>query len=205
MKTDAGEVVTTRFRLMATGALSAALTPNFEGLDTFRGDIYHTAHWPHGRVDFTSRRVAVIGTGSSGIQSIPIIAQPADQLCVFQRTPNYSVPDRNKALTRAEMAEVKANYEERRQLSWHSGGGSPYIGTARKTMELPPQERRAAFEKRWQLHVKLVRVRRTPIVSVDATAIYTTDAHYDLDAIVLATGFDAMTGALANRHRRAGR
>jgi len=265
VRTDAGEVVTTRFCLMATGALSAALTPNFEGLDTFRGDIYHTAHWPHGGVDFSGRRVAVIGTGSSGIQSIPIIAQQADQLCVFQRTPNYSVPARNKPLTPTEMAEVKANYDERRWLSWHSGGGSPYIGTARKTMELPPEERRAAFEKRWQLggvlfsktfpdqmidpvaneearkfyeekvraviddpevadllipndhpigtkrictdsnyfqtfnqpHVKLVSVRQTPIVSVDATGINTTDAHYDLDAIVLATGFDAMTGALA--------
>jgi cation diffusion facilitator CzcD-associated flavoprotein CzcO len=265
LTTDAGEVVTARFCVMATGALSAALTPDFEGLDAFSGDVYHTAHWPHEGVDFTGKRVAVIGTGSSGIQSIPVIADQAARLYVFQRTPNYSVPARNVPLAAAEMAQVKANYDDRRRLSWRSAGGSPYLGSAKKTMEVSPEERRAAFEKRWQLggvlfsktfpdqminpvaneearkfyeekvraviddpevadllipsdhpigtkrictdsnyfqtfnrtHVKLVSVRQTPIVSVDTTGMTTTDAHYDLDAIVLATGFDAMTGALA--------
>ena len=88
--TDTGEVVHARFCIMATGPLSAALHPDFRGLDTFAGEVYHTAYWPHDGVDFTGKRVAVIGTGSSGVQSIPIIARQAEQLYVFQRTPNYS-------------------------------------------------------------------------------------------------------------------
>ncbi len=263
--TDAGEVIDTRFCVMATGPLSAAMTPNFDGLDTFAGEVHHTAHWPHGGVDFTGKRVAVIGTGSSGIQSIPVIAEQAAQLYVFQRTPNYSVPAGNRTLTPEDVAEIKANYDERRRLSWRSGGGSPHITAAKPTMEYTPEERRAAFERRWQLGgvlfsktfpdqmidpaaneeakkfyeekiraivddpevaellipddhpigtkrictdshyfetfnkptVTLVGVRKTPIVSIDARGINTTAAHYDLDMIVLATGFDAMTGTLA--------
>jgi cyclohexanone monooxygenase len=263
--TDTGEVVTARFCLMATGPLSAAMTPRFAGLDSFAGQIYHTAHWPHTPVEFTGKRVGVIGTGSSGIQSIPIIAEQAAELYVFQRTPNYSVPAGNKPLSTDELAEIKANYAERRRLSWRSGGGSPHIAHPKMTMEVPPEERRAEFEKRWQLggvlfsktfpdqmidsaaneeartfyeekiraviddpkvaellipsdhpigtkrictdtnyfqtfnrpNVKLVSVRDTPIESVDPTGINTSHAHYDLDIIVLATGFDAMTGTLA--------
>ncbi|KUI25884.1 cyclohexanone monooxygenase [Mycobacterium sp. IS-1496] len=263
--TDTGEVLSTRFCIMATGPLSAALTPQFPGLDTFAGEIYHTADWPHEDVDFTGKRVAVIGTGSSGIQSIPIIAEVAAQLYVFQRTPNYSVPAGNRPLTEQDIAAVKANYDERRQLSWRSGGGSPHIAHPKLTMEVSPEERRAAFEKRWELggvlfsktfrdqmidpraneeartfyeekiraviddpevadllipndhpigtkrictdtnyfqtfnrsNVELISVRKTPIESVDPTGINTSEAHYDVDTIVLATGFDAMTGALA--------
>ncbi|MET0703447.1 MAG: NAD(P)/FAD-dependent oxidoreductase [Mycobacterium sp.] len=263
--TDTGEVISARFCLMATGPLSAAMTPAFAGLDSFAGQIYHTAHWPHDAVDFTGKRVGVIGTGSSGIQSIPIIAEQAAHLYVFQRTPNYSVPAGNKPLSVDDLAKIKANYGERRRLSWRSGGGSPHIAHPKMTMEVSPEERRAQFEHRWQLggvlfsktfpdqmidptandearrfyeqkiraviddpevadllipsdhpigtkrictdtnyfqtfnrpNVSLVSVRTTPIESVDATGINTNDAHYDLDIIVLATGFDAMTGALA--------
>jgi len=263
--TDSGETVRARFCLMATGPLSAAITPKFNGLETFEGQVYHTAHWPHEDVDFTGKRVAVIGTGSSGIQSIPIVAEQATQLYVFQRTPNYSVPAGNSPLTPEDMAEIKATYDERRRLSWRSGGGSPHIAHPSRTMEVSPEERRQAFENRWQLggvlfsktfpdqmvdaaandearkfyeekiraliddpevagllipddhpigtkrictdthyfqtynrpNVELISVRKTPIESVDATGINTTDAHYDVDMIVLATGFDAMTGALA--------
>lgn len=263
--TEAGERVTARFCVMATGPLSAAMTPPFPGLDTFAGQVYHTAAWPHEPVDFTDKRVAVIGTGSSGIQSIPIIAEAASQLYVFQRTPNYSVPAGNRPLSDSDRAEVKAHYAERRRMSWRSGGGSPHVAHPKLTMEATPEERREAFEKRWELggvlfsktfadqmidpvaneearkfyeekvraviddpaladllipndhpigtkrictdsnyfqtfnrpNVKLISVRKTPIMSIDATGINTTDAHYDLDAIVLATGFDAMTGALA--------
>ncbi|MGE2713134.1 flavin-containing monooxygenase [Mycolicibacterium litorale] len=263
--TDTGTVLTARFCIMATGPLSAALTPRFPGLDTFAGDIYHTANWPHDDVDFTGKRVAVIGTGSSGIQSIPIIADQAAQLYVFQRTPNYSVPAGNRPLTPEDIATVKANYDERRQLSWRSGGGSPHIAHPKLTMEVSAEERRAAFERRWELggvlfsktfrdqmidpqaneearrfyeekvraviddpevadlliptdhpigtkrictdtnyfqtfnrpNVELISVRKSPIESVDPSGINTTEAHYDVDAIVLATGFDAMTGALA--------
>ena len=263
--TDTGETVSARFCVMATGPLSAALTPDFPGLSTFAGEVYHTAHWPEEAVDFTGKRVAVIGTGSSGIQSIPIIAEAADSLVVFQRTPNYSVPAGNRALTDEDVADYKAGYDERRRLSWRSGGGSPHIAHPKLTMEATAEERRAAFEKRWELggvlfsktfsdqltdmdandearrfyeekvraviddpevadlliptdhpigtkrictdtnyfqtfnrsHVELVSVRRTPIESIDTTGINTSDARFDIDAIVLATGFDAMTGALA--------
>jgi cation diffusion facilitator CzcD-associated flavoprotein CzcO len=267
--TDGGEVFTARFCLMATGPLSAAMVPNFAGLDTFAGEVYHTAHWPLDPVDFTGKRVAVIGTGSSGIQSIPIIAEQAEHLYVFQRTPNYSIPAGNKPLSGDELAEIKAGYPERRRLSWRSGGGSPHITAPKLTLEYTDEERRAAFEKRWQLggvlysktfpdqmtdlaandearrfyeekiraviddpaiadlliptdhpigtkrictdsnyfqtfnkpNVSLVSVRANPIESVDATGINTAGAdqtaHYDLDAIVFATGFDALTGALA--------
>jgi cation diffusion facilitator CzcD-associated flavoprotein CzcO len=259
-----GQAITARFVVMATGALSAAITPAFDGLDRFRGDIYHTAHWPHEGVDFTGKRVAVIGTGSSGIQSIPIFAEQADHLYVFQRTPNYSIPAGNAALTAEQVAEVKATYAERRRVSFRSGGGSPYVGTTKLTFEVSEDERREAYEKRWQLggvlfsktfpdqltnqaandearrffvekvraviddpgvaellipndhpigakrictdtnyfqtfnrtNVTLISVRRTPIVSVDDTGIHTSDEHIDLDAIVFATGFDALTGSL---------
>ena len=149
--TDTGEAVQARFCIMATGPLSAALTPDFRGLDTFAGEVHHTAYWPHEGVDFTGRRVAVIGTGSSGVQSIPIIAEQAEQLYVFQRTPNYSVPAGNRPLTDEEIADVKANYAARRRLSWRSGGGSPHIMHPKLTLEASPEERRTAFEKRWEL------------------------------------------------------
>jgi cation diffusion facilitator CzcD-associated flavoprotein CzcO len=265
VRTDTGEQVRARFCIMATGPLSAALTPDFNGLNTFGGDVYHTAHWPHDPVDFTGKRVAVIGTGSSGIQSVPVIAEQAERLYVFQRTPNYSVPAGNSPLTDDDRACVKADYAERRRQSWGSGGGSPHVAHPKLTMEATPEERREAFEQRWQLggvlfsktfadqltdlaaneearkfyeqkvraviddpvvaellipadhpigtnrictdtnyfhtfnrpHVELISVRQTPIESVDATGIRTSAAHYDVDAIVLATGFDAMTGALA--------
>ncbi|WP_240630924.1 NAD(P)/FAD-dependent oxidoreductase [Mycolicibacterium sp. GF69] len=263
--TDSGQTLTARFCVMATGPLSAALTPDFPGLDSYAGQLYHTAHWPHEAVDFTGKRVAVIGTGSSGIQSIPIIAEQAERLFVFQRTPNYSVPAGNRPLSDEDRAQIKATYAERRRLSWRSGGGSPHIAHPKLTLQVTPEERWAAFEKRWELggvlfsktfsdqmidmaaneearkfyeekvraviddpevaellipddhpigtkrictdtnyfqtfnepHVTLVSVRQTPIVSVDADGINTTAAHYGVDAIVLATGFDAMTGALA--------
>ena len=264
VSTDTGQTISARFCLMATGPLSAALTPDFDGLDTFAGEIHHTARWPHQPVDFAGKRVAVIGTGSSGIQSIPVIAEQAAHLYVFQRTPNYSVPAGNKPLSAAELDDIKAAYPRRRALSWRSGGGSPHVTAPKPTMQFTPEERRAFFEKRWQLggvlfsktfpdqmtdleandearkfyeekvraviddpaiadllipddhpigtkrictdssyfqtfnraDVSLVSVRATPIESVDAAGINTTDTHYDVDMIVLATGFDAMTGAL---------
>ncbi len=263
--TDNGPALSARFCVLATGPLSAAMTPNFTGLDTYAGEVYHTAAWPHDPVDFTGKRVAVIGTGSSGIQSIPIIAEQAAHLYVFQRTPNYSVPAGNKPLTTGELDDIKVGYAERRRLSWGSGGGSPHITAPKPTMEFTPEERHAAFERRWQLggvlfsktfpdqmtdleandearkfyeekvraviedpvvadmlipddhpigakrictdsnyfqtfnrpNVSLISVRTTPIESVDAAGINTTEEHFDLDMIVLATGFDALTGALA--------
>src|SRR5205807_10601897 len=115
IRTDDGAVVTARFFISAVGCLSAANVPSIPGLDRFDGTWHHTGAWPHEGVDFTGKRVALIGTGSTGIQATPVIAEQADHLFVFQRTPNYSVPARNHPLTQEQLAEIKANYGEIRR------------------------------------------------------------------------------------------
>ena len=107
VRTDQGQRLEARFCIMATGCLSAANKPNIAGADDFRGPTYHTGEWPHETVDFTGKRVGVIGTGSSAIQAIPIIAQQAQHLTVFQRTPNFSVPAHNQALDANYVTDVK--------------------------------------------------------------------------------------------------
>ena len=126
IRTDTGEVVSARFMVLAVGPLSNANIPAIERMESFGGAVYHTAHWPHQGVDFTGQRVGVIGTGSSGIQAIPCIAQQASQLYVFQRSPNYSVPAGNVPLDDDVRHAQKAGYPERRRLSMASGGGSPH-------------------------------------------------------------------------------
>jgi len=105
-----GERVTATYCVMATGCLSSANMPKFAGIDSFQGETYHTGHWPHEGVDFGGKRVGVIGTGSSAIQSIPILARQAAHLYVFQRTPNYTIPAHNGPLDPAYQAAVKADY-----------------------------------------------------------------------------------------------
>ena len=114
IETDRGDRVTAKFCIMAVGCLSAPNRPAFPGMDDFKGPIYHTGEWPHEGVDFTGLRVGVIGTGSSAIQSIPIIAQQAAQLTVFQRTATWSVPAWNEALSEDYLKEAKAHYPELR-------------------------------------------------------------------------------------------
>src|ERR1044072_4608762 len=124
VETDRGDRVSARFCVMATGCLSDAQVPDFEGLDSFEGKWYHTGGWPHQGVDCTGRRVGVIGTGSSAIQSIPIIARQARHLYVFQRTPNYSMPAQNAPLDAEYERRVKAAYADfRRQARESRGGG----------------------------------------------------------------------------------
>lgn len=262
--TDAGEVVSARFCVLAVGPLSTANIPAIEGLESFAGEVYHTARWPHEGVDFTGKRVGVIGTGSSGIQAIPCIAQQAAQLVVFQRTANYSVPAGNVPLDDATRRAQKAGYAERRRLSMASGGGSPHQPHPKLAVEASPEELQEAYQRRWELggvlfsktfadqmvtieanetarkfweekvraviddpktaellipndhpigtkrictddnyyqtfnrdNVSLVNLRATPIERIDAAGVHTCDAHYELDALVFATGFDAMTGSL---------
>ena len=110
--TDRGETLHARYCIMALGCLSSANMPRFEGLENFAGDWYHTGRWPHHRVSFAGKRVGVVGTGSSAIQSIPVIAAEAAHLTVFQRTANYSVPAHNGPLSAERQAEIKANYAE---------------------------------------------------------------------------------------------
>ncbi|MEV0111224.1 NAD(P)/FAD-dependent oxidoreductase [Nocardia sp. NPDC050799] len=263
--TDTDSRVTARFVVLATGPLSNANTPAIEGLDTFAGRLLHTSAWPHEGVDPTGQRVGVIGTGSSGIQAIPVLAEQAARLHVFQRTANYSVPAGNTALDEELRREQKANYAERRRLSMASGGGSPHQAHPKPTLAVSEAERRAAYEQRWQLggvlfsktfpdqltdpaanetarlfweekiraelddprvaelliprdhpigtkrictdtnyyrtfnreNVQLVDLRATPIERIDAGGLHTTDSYFPLDILVLATGFDAMTGSVA--------
>ena len=110
IETDTGRVVSARFCILATGCLSSANLPDFAGRDDFVGDTYHTGRWPHEGVDFSGRRVGIVGTGSSAIQAIPVIAAQAAHLTVFQRTPNYSIPARNAPIDKELVAEIKAEY-----------------------------------------------------------------------------------------------
>src|ERR1700688_4962850 len=110
IETDRGDSISAKFCIMAVGCLSAPNRPNFRGIEDFRGPIYHTGQWPHQGVDFTGLRVGVIGTGSSAIQSIPIIAQQAASLTVFQRTATWSVPAWNEKLTPEYLVAAKADY-----------------------------------------------------------------------------------------------
>ncbi|UVO12474.1 NAD(P)/FAD-dependent oxidoreductase [Mycobacterium sp. SVM_VP21] len=264
VRTDGGDVVSAKFCVLAVGPLSNANIPAIAGLETFGGQIYHTGRWPHEGVNFTGKRVGVIGTGSSGIQVIPPIAEQAAHLNVFQRTANYSVPAGNIPLDDATRQAQKAGYAERRQLSMDSGGGSPHRPHPKLAVQASAEELRDAYEKRWQLggvlfaktfpdqtttieandtarmfweekvraviddpataellipkdhpigtkrictdsnyfqtfnrdNVSLVNLRATPIERIDAAGVHTSDAHYELDALVFATGFDAMTGSV---------
>ena len=99
VRSDSGKTYKTRYVINAVGCLSSANKPNIPGIVNFNGDIYHTGEWPHEEVVFKNKKVGVIGTGSSGIQAIPVIAESAEKVTVFQRTPNYSIPARNQKLT----------------------------------------------------------------------------------------------------------
>ncbi len=267
VNTDRGEVVTAQFCVMATGNLSLPNVPKFKGLDTFSGNWYHTGLWPTEGVDFTGLRVGVIGTGSSGIQSIPIIAQQARHLYVFQRTPNFSLPARNAPLDPARVEVIKKNYPALREAARRSKGANALYSVPDKSaLEVAPEERERAYSERWDIgglnylraytdlfvnkdanetaaefirrkiramvraketaealvpkdhyvgtkrpctdtdyyetfnreNVTLIDVKRSPILQVIATGVQTQDAQYELDALVFATGYDAITGALLN-------
>ncbi|MFP6630573.1 MAG: NAD(P)/FAD-dependent oxidoreductase, partial [Myxococcota bacterium] len=115
VQTDQGDCVSAQFLISAVGCLSAANIPKIDGIESFEGEHYHTGAWPHEGVDFTGKRVGLIGTGSTGIQATPVIAAEAEQLTVFQRTANFSVPARDVPLTPEDSREIKANYAEIRR------------------------------------------------------------------------------------------
>ncbi|MFW0793954.1 NAD(P)/FAD-dependent oxidoreductase [Gordonia sp. CPCC 205515] len=264
VRTDVGDTVSARFVVLAVGPLSSANIPEIPGLESFSGGVYHTSSWPHDGVDFTGQRVGVIGTGSSGIQTIPKVAADARDLYVFQRTANYSIPAGNVPLDDDTRATQKAGYAERRRLSMASGGGSPHQAHPQSALAVDDGERRAAYEKRWELggvlfsktfpdqltdadanrtarefweskvraviddpavadlltpqdhpigakrictddhyfetfnrdNVHLVDLRANPIERITPEGVETSDATIALDALVLATGFDAMTGTI---------
>jgi cation diffusion facilitator CzcD-associated flavoprotein CzcO len=265
LETEAGETFAARFCVMATGCLSAAQIPQIPGLDSFGGDWYHTGNWPQEGVDFTGRKVGVVGTGSTGIQVIPELVEEAEHVTVFQRTANFSVPSRNRPLDDETRQAVKARYREFRQAARESFLGVSVEGTGLSALALSPEERTRIFEERWQIgggmpvlvafndllvdreandavadfvrgkiraavkdpelaelltpkdfpigakrlcqhgeyweiynrdDVTLVDIRRHPILEITPHGIRTDEREYELDAIVFATGFDALTGAL---------
>ncbi len=150
--TDQGDVLTARFVVFATGCLSSTNVPHFVGTDSFTGDTYHTGEWPHEGVDFTGKSVGLIGTGSSAIQSIPIIAAQAKHLTVFQRTATYSVPARNDSIDKDYVKDVKANYNEFRELNKQQTAafGSRIRRGEQSALEVSDAERRQEFERRWE-------------------------------------------------------
>jgi cation diffusion facilitator CzcD-associated flavoprotein CzcO len=264
VRTEDGGVVSARFCVLATGVLSVAQVPAIEGLDTFQGRWFHTGDWPHEGVDVTGQRVGVIGTGSSGTQLIPVVAEQAAHLTVFQRTANFCMPAQNHPMVAEVERQWKAEYPERRAKARVSGFGHNQLSNPKKAMEVSAEEREREFELRWQLgglymmrafsdilvdpvaneecaefvrgkireivrdpavaelltprgfhfgtkrlcsgtgyyetfnreNVSLVDVRRAPIERITPTGLATSDAEYELDVIVFATGFDAMTGSM---------
>src|SRR4029077_19235190 len=144
---ESGQQATSRFLFTAIGILSAYTLPAIPGRDSFRGPAYHPARWPHTPVDFTGKRVGVIGTGATAIQAIPEIAKQAKQLTVFQRRPNWAAPLHNAKISKEEMERIKSRYDEiyahcATTAMWFIHQADP-----RKTMEVPPEEREAFWEK----------------------------------------------------------
>jgi cyclohexanone monooxygenase len=150
IETDCGDHVTAKFCIMAVGCLSAANRPPFRGREQFHGPIYHTGEWPHEGVDFTGLRVGVIGTGSSAIQSIPIIAQQASALTVFQRTATYSVPAWNEKLTPEYRKTIKADYPALRAKARARPTGFYFPFNMKPALEATPEERERQYQEAWQ-------------------------------------------------------
>ncbi|MCA6122262.1 alpha/beta hydrolase fold domain-containing protein [Bradyrhizobium sp. WSM 1704] len=267
--------ISCRYYIMATGCLSSPKPPEIDGVKDFKGEIYFTGRWPHQGVDLKGKRVAVIGTGSSAIQSIPLIAEQAAQLTVFQRTPNFALPAGNGPVPedrKTYFESDRAAYREQARLSM---AGVPYPQQTVVSWQLSDAERRERFEKAWaagdlvhiltQLwadqavdvdgnrivadlirekiraavndpataealtpydhpfgakrpcldtnyyatynrpNVTLVNLRQEPIKEITASGISTDKRSFDLDVIVFATGFDAMTGAIMAVHPISGR
>jgi cation diffusion facilitator CzcD-associated flavoprotein CzcO len=259
-----GRRARSRFLITAIGPLSAPTMPTIPGVDSFRGEAYHTGLWPHEPISFADKRVAVIGTGATAVQAITEIAKTVGHLTVFQRTPNWCAPLHNSAIDPATQARIKATYPEIFARCRQSFGCFIHDADPRKALEVSPQEREALFEKLYgepgfgiwmgnfrdvlvneeanatitefmrrkirervkdpavaakliptnhgfgtrrvplesgyyevynQPNVRLVDLRETPIERITPTGVKTSAARYDVDMIVYATGFDAITGA----------
>ena len=166
LETDTGELLLARFCVMATGCLSVPNKPSIPGEDSFQGEVLHTGRWPHHEVDLSGKSVAIIGTGSSGVQAIPELARQARELTVFQRTPVYTVPANRKAMRLAVEDEFKENYRDIRRRQWENRGGvsnfrpeksARKAATGRRVsrsadagliMAMDPEERQAVIDQR---------------------------------------------------------
>lgn len=145
-----GELLRARWIIFAAGSLSTPIRPDIPGVDEFAGEMLFTARWPGEPVSFEDKRVGVIGTGASAMQSVPIIAASAAKLTVFQRSPNYSVPAFNREIPDEEWREAVRTYPERRRMAFASGGGSPHEMYPKEIWDVPEPEREALFEEGWK-------------------------------------------------------
>lgn len=148
--TSDGEHFQAQYLITGIGCLSTGQVPKIPGLDQFAGQWYHTGAWPHEGVDFSGKRVGVIGTGSSGVQSIPVIAAQADHLTVFQRTPQFTVPARHETVDKAYLDDIKANYGDIWEIARNSYGGYPYHRGEESALAVSDEEREARYEAAWQ-------------------------------------------------------
>jgi cyclohexanone monooxygenase len=264
VETSTGVRASAQFLICAVGALSTANMPDIPGINDFAGETYHTAHWPHEPVSFEGKRVAVIGTGSSGIQAIPEIAKEAAHVTVLQRTPQFAFPAGNRPLTPDDMAEARENWEAVKAKMLAHPGGFPFDSHTRSALEATPEEREALYEKLWQRgsfkffldsyndiaiseeanksmadfvrgkireivkdpeiaeklmpdhfvmtkrpilengyfetynrdNVTLVDLREDPIERFTPTSVITDSGEHPIDMLVLATGFDAISGTM---------
>lgn len=147
VNTSRDENFTCQYCVMATGALSVPKTPDIPGVSDFKGEVYYSTDWPHEKVDFTGKKVGVIGTGSTGIQIIPIVAEECDELYVFQRTPSYSLPAHNKPMDPEYETVVKQNYKEHRQFAKKSFGGAPFVNPDLSALQVSPAERYRVYKE----------------------------------------------------------
>ena len=149
--TNTGEEINAQYFIMATGCISTTQIPNIKGLSEYVGNIFHTGNWPHEEVDFSGQSIAVIGTGSSGIQSIPVLAKQAKKLTVFQRTPNYSIPSQNEPMTKKYERSWKDVYSERRKEMRYSAHGSLKDLNDVPALSVDEDQRQELYTKRWAI------------------------------------------------------
>ncbi|NOT56826.1 MAG: NAD(P)/FAD-dependent oxidoreductase [Deltaproteobacteria bacterium] len=146
---EGGQRARAQYVIAAVGVLSARYVPPFEGIDSFKGESYHTSRWPREKVNLAGKRVAVIGTGATAVQLIPIVAKEVAHLTVFQRTPNYCAPLRNSLVTPEEQRTFKANYATMHKRIRETATGFMHDFDPRKAMEVPKAERLARYEELW--------------------------------------------------------
>ncbi|MGK7867436.1 flavin-containing monooxygenase [Falsiroseomonas sp. E2-1-a20] len=149
LRTEAGEEIAARYLITAVGCLSTANVPRIEGLEQFEGRWFHTGEWPHEGVDFSGRRVGLVGTGSTGIQAAPVIAETAAHLTVFQRTANYSVPAQNAPLTPDARRHLRETFDEIKRTMRETTNGHPFRISERSALAATPEERQALYEAAW--------------------------------------------------------
>ena len=151
VKANTGRCYRTRFLITAVGCLSSANIPDIPGIKDFEGDCHHTGQWPNEGVQFEGKRVGQIGTGSTGIQAAPVIAQTAKHLTVFQRTANYSVPARNHRLSSEDRQELKCNAQITRKITRSNSNGHGWLISEKKALEVSEGERKSLYEKAWEV------------------------------------------------------